>query len=35
MMNCFVQGINNSLIYALTERDAETNKTVLQLWLEG
>ena len=35
IINSFVQGINNSLIYALSERDAETNKTVLQLWLEG
>ena len=30
----FLQGVTNSLLYALTERDTETNKTVLQLWLE-
>ena len=31
----FLQGVTNSLLYALTERDTETNKTVLQLWLDG
>ena len=34
-MSGFLQGVTNSLLYALTERDTETNKTVLQLWLNG
>lgn len=34
-MSGFLQGVTNSLLYALTERDTETNKTVLQLWLDG
>ena len=31
----FLQGVTNSLLYALTERDTETNRTALQLWLDG
>lgn len=34
-MTGFLQGVTNSLLYALTERDTETNKTILQLWLDG
>lgn len=34
-MDCFRQGMNNGLLYTLTERDLETNKTLLQIWLEG
>lgn len=34
-MSGFLQGVTNSLLYELTERDTETNKTVLQLWLDG
>lgn len=31
----FLQGVTNSLLYALIERDVETGKTGLQLWLDG
>lgn len=31
----FLQGVTNFLLYALTERDTETNRTLLQLWLDG
>lgn len=31
----FLQGVMNSLLYELAERDTETNKTILQLWLDG
>lgn len=34
-MDCFRQGMNNGLLYTLTERDMETNKALLQIWLES
>lgn len=35
VMQSFIQGITNSLLYSLIERDVETGKTGLQLWLAG
>lgn len=35
IMQSFIQGITNSLLYSLIERDVETGKTGLQLWLDG
>ena len=34
VMQSFIQGITNSLLYSLIERDVETGKTGLQLWLD-
>jgi len=34
-MIAFAQGVANSMLYALTYRDVETNKPILQLILEG
>lgn len=33
-MQSFIQGITNTLLDSLTERDAETGKMVLQLWMD-
>ena len=34
VMQSFIQGITYSLLYSLIERDDETDKTGLQLWLD-